>query len=253
MFRDVTREKAKSVTRTGQVATIALVSLAGVVFAIGLPGMGAPKIEKPVSNEAVRPPEPAPTLEMPQIIEKRAGAISRNLAQLGNAPKPPPPEPLPGELGGEETPATAPAPPVPDTAIVFLGVLGSSAHPMALVSIDTHQQVLAEGDTVRKSTGEAIKLVKVERESIEVDIKGVSKKIDLAPRSGNAYTVLSGAAPASPGIVPGMTPPASPGNPVRTRQVNTTDMRGPGSRPRPPQGGQRFDESSGAPPGGTRE
>lgn len=254
MFRDVTREKAKSVTRTGQVATVALVALAGLVFAVGLPGLAAPKIEKPVTVEPVRAAEPAQTLEMPQIIEKRAATIARNLAQLGNHPNPPQPEPLPGEPGGDETAQTPPAPaPVPDTAIVFLGVLGSSANPMALVSIDTHQQVLAEGDTVRKSSGEAIKIVKIGRESIEVDVKGVNKKIDLAPRSGSGYTVLSGAGPATPTIVPGATPPAPPANGFRPRQLNTSEIRAPGSRPRPPQGGQRFDESSGMPPGGTRE
>jgi hypothetical protein len=228
-------------TRAGQVGAVALASLAGVVLAVGLPGTGAPKIERAEAIEPSRAIETAPEQESPLVIEKRAVSIARNLAQLGNAPKPPPPEIEPGDDQGENT-DTVPAPVAPavETAITFLGLLGSPARPMALVSIDSHQQVLAVGDIVHKGSGESIKLVKVEKTGIEVEIKGATKKIEVAPRTGATYTTLQSASSSpNPGIVPGVPPPSPNGNPGRARR---DEFRVPGGR-RP--GNQRSDDSGG--------
>ncbi|MBX3388244.1 MAG: hypothetical protein KF691_02180 [Phycisphaeraceae bacterium] len=243
MFKDVTRERAKSVTRAGQLGAVALASLAGVVLAVGLPGTGIPKFERPEPIEPSRAIDALPTAEPPLIVQKRASVIAANLAQLGNAPKPPPP---PSDTSGDitdthdtQTPPTAPA---AETSITFLGLLGSSARPMALVSIDSHQQVLAVGDVVHKSSGETIKLVGVNKDGIEIETKGAKKKIEIAPRTGSAYTTLQGASPASgatPGIVPGVQPPQPLMNQGRPRR--DFEMRAPGAR----RGNQRFDEAGG--------
>ncbi len=230
--------------RTGQIGAVALASLAGVVLAVGLPGTGVPKIEHAEAIEPSRPIEVAPQQEPPAILERRAASIAQNLAQLGNAPKIAPPPVDPGDSAGTSPDQQVTAPPVAETAVTFLGLLGSPARPMALVSIDSHQQVLAIGDIIHKSSGETIKLVKVEKTGIEVEIKGAVKKIDIAARSGATYTTLQNApaaAPPSSGIVPGV-PPAPPnGNPGRGRRDN--EMRTPGGRR--PGGPQRFDESGG--------
>lgn len=238
----MTRERAKSLTRAGQIGALALASLAGVVLAVGLPGTGTPRIERADPIEPSRPIDTAPVQEPPAILERRGASIATNLGQLGNRPKPPVATPEPGD-DTAENPEAAPVPvQVAETAIVFLGLLGSSARPMALVSIDSHQQVLAVGDIVRKGTGEAIKLVKVEKTGIEVEMKGGTKKVDVAPRTGATYTTLQSAPSApNPGMVPGA-PPTPPGNAGRPRREN--EMRTPGSRR--PGGGQRFDEAGGA-------
>ena len=244
MFKDVTRDRAKSLTRAGQVGAVALASLAGVVLAVGLPGTGVPKIERGEAIEPTRAIETGPVQEPPALLEKRAGSISRNLAQLGNAPKPPPTVPELEDPGDGTVASTAPPAPVADTAIVFLGLLGSPAHPMALVSIDSHQQVLAVGDIIHKGTGETIKLVKVEKTGIEIEMKGATKKVDVAPRTGATYTTLQNAPAAAPnpGMVPGVPPPPPGGNMGRPRRDNS-DMRAPGGRR--PGSGQRFDEAGG--------
>lgn len=242
LFKDVTRDRAKSLTRAGQIGAVALASLAGVVFAVGLPGTAVPKIERAEAIEPSRPIDTGPEQEKPAILERRAASIAANLRQLGNGPKAPPPPVETGDdlFDGGETPV--PVAHVPETAIVFLGLLGSPARPMALVSIDSHQQVLAVGDIIHKGSGESIKLVKVEKTGIEVEIKGATKKVEVAPRTGATYTTLQNtpsAPAANPGIVPGV-PPAAPGtNMNRPRRDN--EMRPPGGR-RP---GQRFDDSGG--------
>lgn len=227
-------------TRAGQVGAVALASLAGVVLAVGLPGTGVPKIERPEPIEQSRPVDALPTNESPLVVQKRASIIAANLAQLGNHPNPPPPVP---ETGGETQEGhdvqTAPPAPVTETAVAFLGLLGSPARPMALISIDTHQQVLAVGDVVHKASGETIKLVKIEKTGIEIETKGATKKIEIAPRTGAAYTTLQNSQPSNPGIVPGVQPP-QPASPPRPRRE--FDMRAPGAR----RGNQRFDEAGGA-------
>lgn len=234
MFRDVTRERARSVTRVGQIGAVALGSLVGVVFATGIPGMGVPKFEAPAPPEPMKAPEPVGMMDMPAIMEKRAESIARNLAQLRNAPKIPAEVPVPE--GSDDTHAgdTAPAPAPTDLTVLFLGQLGSGARPMALISIDSHQQVLAVGDTVRKASGEAVKLVAVNKTEIEIEVKGAIKKVELAPRSGPAFTSLQ-ATPtpvANAGIVPGATPP---GNPANNAARSNREFRTPGMRPpRPP-------------------
>jgi len=241
LFKDVTRDRAKQLTRAGQVGAVALASLAGVVLAVGLPGTGVPKVERAEAIEPSRAIETAPEQESPLVLERRARSIASNLSQLGNAPKPPPPVPEPGDDQGEH-PENVIAPPAPviETAITFLGLLGSPARPMALVSIDSHQQVLAVGDTVHKGSGESIKLVKVEKTAIEVEIKGATKKIEVAPRTGATYTTLQSAPSSpSPGIVPGVPPPQPAGNPGRARR---DEFRVPGGR-RP--NNQRVDDSGG--------
>lgn len=242
MFQDVTRDRAKTLTRAGQVGAVALASLAGVVLAVGLPGTGAPQIERPEPIVPAHAAEPAPTVELPAVLEKRASAIASNLAQLGNSPKIPEkvPEPSDETLGGD-TEMPAPQPQVDETAVAFLGLLGSPARPMALVSIDGHQQVLAAGDIIHKGSGEKIKLVKVEKGAIEIEIKGSTKKIELASRTGATYTTLQSSGGTSvPGFVPPPQPvmPPPPG-PNRVRRDSET--RFPGGR----RGNQRFDEAGG--------
>lgn len=242
LFKDVTRDRAKSLTRAGQIGAVALASLAGVVFAVGLPGTAVPKIERAETIEPSRPIDAGFEQEKPAILERRAASIAANLGQLGNRPKPPPPAVEPGDdlVDGGETPV--PVAHAPETAIIFLGLLGSPARPMALVSIDSHQQVLAVGDIIHKGSGESIKLVKVEKTGIEVEVKGATKKVEVAPRTGATYTTLqsSPSAPSPPaGIVPGVPPPSPGANPNRLRRDN--EMRPPGGRRQ----GQRFDDSGG--------
>lgn len=232
-------------TRAGQVGAVALASLAGVVLAVGLPGTGVPKIERAEPIEPTRAIDTGPVQEPPALLEKRAGSISRNLAQLGNSPKIAPPTPDPTDDAGDGgTTPVAPGPAVAETAITFLGLLGSPARPMALVSIDSHQQVLAVGDIIHKGTGEKIKLVKVEKSGIEIEMKGAIKKVEVAPRTGATYTTLQNApSPVpNPGLVPGVPPPPPGGNVGRPRRDNG-EMRAPGGRR--PGGSQRFDEAGG--------
>lgn len=242
LFKDVTRDRAKSLTRAGQVGALTLASLAGVVLAVGLPGTSAPKFERTETVEPTRVADSGPEREKPAILERRAVSIAANLKQLGNAPKEPPPiAPEAGDDTGEQP--QAPVPVVQETAMVFLGLLGSSARPMALVSIDSHQQVLAVGDVVRKGSGETIKLVRVEKNGIEIETKGGTRKVELAPRTGAAYTTLqnspSGAAP-NPGLTTPMSPAAPPPGTATNRPRRENEMRAPGPRR------QRFDESGGA-------
>ncbi|MBX3381530.1 MAG: hypothetical protein KF805_15650 [Phycisphaeraceae bacterium] len=244
MFQDVTRDRAKTVTRAGQIGAVALASLAGVVLAVGLPGTGAPKIERPEPLAPMHAADPAPTIELPAILEKRATSIALNLAQLGNAPKLPVAVVGPGDDTTADPVAPVAPAPAPEAAIIFLGLLGSPARPMALISIDSHQQVLAIGDIIHRGSGEKIKLLKAEKNAIEIELKGATKKIEVAPRTGATYTTLqspSGAAGANPGFVP-PPQPANPGsNPNRPRR--DFEMRAPGGRRGNP---QRFDESGGA-------
>lgn len=234
MFRDVTRERARSVTRFGQIGAVALGSLVGVVFATGIPGMGVPTFEAPALPEPMKSPDPVGMMEMPAIMEKRAEAIARNLAQIGNAPKIP--VEVPVVEGDEAVHADTQVPAAQaDMTILYLGQLGSGARPMALVSIDSHQQVLAVGDTVRKASGEAVKLVSVNKNEIEVDVKGATRKVELAPRSGPAFTSLQAtpAPAANAGIIPGAVPPGAPASNNAARP--NREFRTPGMRPpRPP-------------------
>lgn len=242
LFKDVTRDRAKGLTRAGQVGALTLATLAGVVLAVGLPGTAVPKLERAEAAEAPRITDSSPERERPAILERRGASIAANLKQLGNSPKEPPP--IPAEAGddtGDQALNTAPVSQAQETAIVFLGLLGSSARPMALVSIDSHQQVLAIGDVVRKGSGETIKLVGVGKNGIEIEAKGGTRKVELAPRTGAAYTTLQNSpSGASPGLVPGMAPPAPPPGAAMSRPRRENDMRAPGPRR------QRFDEAGGA-------
>lgn len=219
---------------------VALASLAGVVLAVGLPGAGGPKIERSEPIEPSRAVDVLPTAEPPLIVQKRASVIAANLAQLGNRPKPPPAPDPGGDTTENHDTQTAPPAPAAETSVMFLGLLGSAARPMALISIDSHQQVLAVGDVIHKPSGETIKLVKVEKGEIEIETKGASKKIEIAPRTGSAYTTLQNPQPASnPGIIPGVQPPTPPN---QNRPRRDFEMRAPGAR----RGNQRFDEAGGA-------
>ncbi|MBS0189058.1 MAG: hypothetical protein JSS51_13410 [Planctomycetes bacterium] len=230
-------------TRTGQIAAVALASLAGVVLAVGIPGLAVPKNERTVTADAVRPADPGVVTEMPAIMQKRATSIAQNLSQIGNAPKPPPE--VVENPGDESTGTVAPTAPVPapEVAVTFLGTLGSGARPMALVSIDSHQQVLAVGDVIHKSTGETIKLVKVEKNQIEVEIKGATKKIELAARSGATYTTLQNNTPAPSPVAAPASPVPAQSMPVGRPRRENSDGRPPGARRFNP---QRADESGGA-------
>ncbi|MBS0190584.1 MAG: hypothetical protein U0573_01670 [Phycisphaerales bacterium] len=245
MFKDVTRERAKSVTRGGQIAAVALASLAGVVFAVGLPGLAVPKIERPAALEPMKPAEPANSTESPVVSERRASAIASNLAQLGNHPKPPPEVAAEGGDESGQVPEPLPVAPPNEMAVTYLGRLGSESHPMALVSIESHQQVLAVGDVVHKSSGESVKLVKVEKDAIEIEMKGASRKIDLAPKSGPAFTSLQ-ASPANPAPAPANSaaPNGGPPVPAFNRGNRNSEMRPPGMRP----GRGNFRDESGSQP-----
>ncbi|MBY0113492.1 MAG: hypothetical protein K2Y21_11760 [Phycisphaerales bacterium] len=229
-------------TRIGQASAVALVALAGLVVVFGGSALKPAEVAAatPVDTHKVEPV--VAEGDLPAVLTKRAESIARNLAQLGNAPKqpppPPPPEVDPGT--GEAAPPFVP-PPVPDVAIAYLGMFGSSASPMALVSVDAKQQIVGSGQTL-KHNGEEIKVVKIDRDKIEIERKSVSKTIELAARTTSSYTNLSGATPppqANPGAHNTM-----PMNPGGRRPPLAETMRAPGlGRPRP------TPDAAGLPPG----
>ncbi len=228
VLKDVSREEASKVTRTGQLVAVALLALAGGVIAIGgrLLAPGPEPVAAAV--EPLKVESASTEIDLPAVLTKRAESISRNLAQLANAPKPPPPPPPPEEEGSAGELPVTPAPVASDIAIAYLGMFGSSARPMALVSIDARQHIVAQGDSVSHNS-ESIKIAKVERDKIEIERKVGNKTIELAPRTTTSYTALTGASPA-PSPVPHNTMPVSPSG----RRPNSETMRAPGmGRPRP--------------------
>ncbi len=228
MLKDVSREEASKVTRTGQLVAVALLALSAGVIILG--GRLLAPGPEPIAA-TFEPPkvESASTeIDLPAVLTKRAESISRNLAQLANAPKPPPPPPPPEEEGAIGELPVMPAPVASDIAIAYLGMFGSSARPMALVSIDAKQHIVAQGDSVSHNN-ESIKIAKVERDKIEIERKAGTKTFELAPRTTTSYTALSGASPA-PSAPPHNTMPLPPGG----RRSAAETMRAPGmARPRP--------------------
>lgn len=240
MLKDVSREEAGKVTRTGQLVTVVLLALVGGVVVLGgkllAPGpdpivevFDPPKIESAVTET-----------DLPAVLTKRAESISRNLAQLANAPKPPPPPPPPEEVGPGGEVAPPPTPAVAELGLTYLGMFGSSARPMALIALDSKQHIVAQGDAITHNN-ESITIAKVERSKIEIERKGGTKTIDLAPRTTTSYTALSGASPAPAPNQPHNTMPVVPGG----RRPAAETMRAPGfNRPRP------VPDSNGAPGSG---
>lgn len=119
---------------------------------------------------------------------------------------------------------------------------------MALIALDSKQQIVAQGESITHNN-ESITIAKVERNKIEVERKGATKSIELAPRTTTSYTALSGASPAPAANPPHNTMPLPPGG----RRPTAETMRAPGtSRPRPtpdaigtpgvPSNGQATDE-----------
>ncbi len=266
MLRDVSRDRAAGLTRSAQIGALALASIAGAVLALGLPGLAPPKLEPVAIVETARSLEPAFQGDLPAVMERRGASISRNLAQLGNAPKAPPPPADPNAPAeGDEAVALGAAPPVPPTpavpepTLLYLGQIGSSSKPMALLSFDAHQHVLIPGETATSASGLTVKLVSIEPEKIAVEFKGAPRDVPLAPRTGASYTVLSGAGPgASP--APGQPPvgpvqaatvsPFTPPGAHATRGNPTTDNRPAQFHPRPASAApahSRGDERAGSP------
>lgn len=238
MLKDVSREEASRIARIGQVGALALLVLAGVVVAFGGRLLTPAEIPAPTITETAKVEPAVPEGDLPAVLTKRAETIARNLAQLGNHPKqPPPPTPeVEPENGTGGMPEPLP-PPAADASIAYLGMFGSGANPMAVVSVDAKQHVVSSGQTI-KHNGEDIKIVKIEREKIEIERRSLSKTIDLAPRTTASYTSLSGAAPA-----PSASPQPGSIMPPHGRRPVVESIRVPGSgRPRPPIG-------DGAPPG----
>jgi hypothetical protein len=231
VLKDVSREEAGRIARIGQMGALALLALAVVVVVFGGRLLTPAQVPAPRIQEAAKVEPAAPEGDLPAVLTKRAETIARNLAQLGNRPKPPPPqvpesEPEDG-TGGMPEPMP---PPATDLTIAYLGMFGSGANPMAVVSVDAKQQVVSRGQTI-KHNGEDMKVVKIEREKIEIERRVGNKIIDLAPRTTTSYTSLSGAAPA-PGAnpQPGGIMPAQHG-----RRPVVESIRAPGvGRPRPP-------------------
>lgn len=229
MLKDVSREEAGRIARLGQVSAVVLIALAGVVLGFGARGLRPAESGPPQIVETPKVDNAVPEGDLPGVLAKRADSISKNLAQLGNAPKPPPPPP-PVEMD-PETGAIAPEvppPPASETALAYLGMFGSGANPMALVSIDARQQIVSTGQ-VLKHNGEDIKIGRIERDKIEIERRSTTKAIELAPRTTTSYTALSGAAP-PPASQPGSIMPQPP-----RRNPNADTIRAPGSlgRPRP--------------------
>lgn len=226
MLKDVSREEAGRIARLGQAGAAALVLLAVAVVVFGARALRPADAGAPQIAEAPKVENTLPEGDLPAVLTKRAESISKNLAMLGNAPKPPPPPP-PVEIDPEAAAGAteiAPPPPAADTAIAYLGMFGSGANPMALVSIDARQQVVSSGQTI-KHNGEDIKIGKIERDKIEIERRSATKTVDLAPRTTTSYTALSGASP--PPTPNSIMPPQSPNR--RGSVVET--MRAPGSAP----------------------
>ena len=227
MLKDVSREEATKVTRTGQLVAVALLALAAAVIALGGRFL-APGPEPEVATFEPPKADAAADTDLPAVLTRRAESIARNLSQLANAPKPPPPLPPPEEEGPTGEVPVVPTPVASDTAIAYLGMFGSSARPMALVSIDAKQHIVAQGDSLTHNN-ESIKIAKVERDKIEIERNAGTKVLELAPRTTTSYTALSGAAP-PPITPPGSTMPVPPG----ARRPSFETMRAPGgARPRP--------------------
>lgn len=239
MLKDVSREEAGRIARIGQVGALSLLVLAGIALVFGGRLLTPAPITAPTITETAKVEPAASEGDLPAVLTKRAETIARNLAQLGNRPKPPPPQvtEVEPEEGTGGMPEPTP-PPAADVAIAYLGMFGSGANPMAVVSVDAKQQVVSSGQII-KHNGEDIKIVKIEREKIEIERRSMSKTIDLAPRTTASYTSLSGAAPApSAGAQPGSIMP-----PQHGRRPVVESIRAPGAgRPRPPIG-------DGLPPG----
>jgi hypothetical protein len=151
---------------------------------------------KPVATPALVAPQAAVSAPEAKVDADVVDATATRLGMAWTHTEP--------KAAVTEASAEAPPPPVkhegPDW--VFLGPIHESDRNLAIISVDGHQKILAEGRTFGDT-----KLVGVANDGIDVEINGIPKHIDRGTRSGSAVAWvrnLQNNTPAARIGIPGM-------------------------------------------------
>ena len=242
----ITGMQARRYAIYGRTAGVVLLVAAGALWALDIPGINrdvpkpAPPAQQP--GEQPKPQAAAAAVDAEDVsaMATRIGLAASVQAKVEKVP---------------EGPVAEPKAPTPDWA--YLGCIREASRRLAMVSVDGHQKILAEGRKFGDTT-----LVAVNDDKITIEVGGESKTIDRGSRDGSSVAwvrnMSANAAPANAGMVTvgGTTAGTAPGQlPPEVRQrLQERGFQDPGQnnnnwRQNRGRGGQRGGGPGGGPGG----
>ncbi len=169
--------QARRYANYGRAAGIVILACALGLWAAPLPGMKELPVKPAVPEPAQAAQQPAAPTTIAKIDADAVDAMSTRLDMaVVHADKP------------KTTVETKVETPVADPTVpewTFLGAIHEADRSLAIISVESHQKILAEG----RSFGDT-KLVSVADDGIDVEVKGVPKHIDRGSRSGSSVAWL---------------------------------------------------------------
>lgn len=200
---------ARRYVKVGQAAAVALGLSAATLWAVDVPGLGkklpAQPVVKPAQTDA---PRQAPA-SAKQLGRDELAAMAGRLEIGANVKKP--------EVK-EEVAKTEPKPETPVTAWTYLGPIQEPDRLLALISVDGHQKVLAEG----RKYGET-RLVSVEPDEIVTEDSGGRHHVSKAERGERRVAWLTNMPASAPPGIGGVGQPGQGGGmspEVRQRMID---------------------------------